>query len=203
MTKALACCASRRKIARTMPSLAFPTPEKDDPTSVISALETGKRDWENGELRDAARWVHRAADAAEAAGNDGRALELARAAADIVSSLESVVPPTDPDGSAGTEANGLAAFDDFNDQTIVDSPAVLVARQSTQGAVNIEDGSPIPGGDTTKVRSRTTLRVALGLKAASDGRLSVAILPDGAELPQGTTEALLVVLDPDARIARS
>jgi hypothetical protein len=180
-----------------MASLAYPDAEKDDPKSVVSALETGRRDWDRGELRDAVRWVHRAADAAEAAGNDGRALALARVAADLVSSLEET--------HERDEAVALAPFDDFNDQTIVDSPAVMVARQNAQGVVSIADragSQPAPAwnANAASVRARATLRVAVGLEPSGDGNLSVVILPDGAEAPSGTTEALLVMLDPDARI---
>jgi hypothetical protein len=180
-----------------MATLSYPGPEKDDPNSVVSALETGRRDWDRGKLRDAVRWVHRAADAAEAAGNDGRALALARVAADLVSSLE--------EGHDRDEAVALAPFDDFNDQTIVDSPAVMVARQTVQGVVSIADRAgaqpaPASSANGVSVRARATLRVAVGLEPTSDGSLNVVILPDGSDAPSGTTEALLVMLDPDARL---
>lgn len=170
---------------------------------MTTALESGKQAWVTGELREAVRWVHRAADAAEAAGDDGRALALASAAADLMSALEglasSTIPPRD-------EAAALAPFDDFNDQTIVDSPAMMVARQTAQGPVSIEDRSNRPiapvrdPSPTQRVRSRTTLRVAVGPTASADGALNVVVLPDGSAVPSGMTEALLVVLDPDARI---
>ncbi|HEY8944756.1 MAG TPA: hypothetical protein VIM73_10860, partial [Polyangiaceae bacterium] len=71
-----------------MASPSFPDPVRDDPAAVVSALQMGKRDWERAEFMGAVRWIRRAAEAAETAGNDPRALELARCAADLTSSLE-------------------------------------------------------------------------------------------------------------------
>jgi hypothetical protein len=181
-----------------MASLAFPDPARDDPATVTSALQMGKRDWDRAEFTDAVRWIRKAADAAEASGDDARALELARLAADLMSSLEGA--------SQGDEAAALAPFDDFNDQTLVDAPAVSLARQASQGPVSIENrATPITppawsGTPATSVRARTTLRVAVGLVAPGGGSLKVTVLPDGSDAPAGTTEALLVLLDPDARV---
>lgn len=181
-----------------MPSLDFPRPAPTDPGSVVSALENAAAHGASGELREAVRWVHRAADAAEAAGDDTRALELARRAADLISSLELPSVPVSPPRD---EAAALAPFDDFNEQTIVDSPAALVARHTAQGTVNIEELEKGRASSSGKhASSRTALRVAVPLAAARGGLLSVRILPDGVEAPRGTTEALLVVLDPEAKL---
>lgn len=185
-----------------MQSPSFPQTEKDDPTTVLSALEMGKRDWERGEHRDAVRWVHRAADAAEAAGNDTRALALARVAADMMTSLGVDLASAED----GDEAAALAPFDDFNDQTIVDSPAVMVARSTVQGPVSLSDHATpaIPPTwsleSDASVRSRTTLRVAVALESPRPGELNVMLLPEGVQAPTGTTEALLVLIDPNARL---
>ena len=103
----------------------FPTPLPDDPKTVVVALETGSVEWARGDLNEAVRWIRRAADAAEAAGDDMRALSLARRAADLKSTLElpvTIRPPRD-------ECATLAPFDDFNDKTIVDSPVSLFAQK--------------------------------------------------------------------------
>lgn len=185
-----------------MASLAFPESEPNDPATVTSALQIGKRDWDRAEFADAVRWIRKAADAAEASGNDARSLQLARVAADLKSSLEGSFPPPVP----RDEGAALAPFDDFNDQTIVDAPAVMVARQTAQSVVNIEDTresavAPASRPSATEgVRSRTTLRVAVALTSSRAGTLNVAILPDGSAPPVGTTEALLVLLDPEVRL---
>src|SRR6187401_1110781 len=81
-----------RKIPAPMPSPAFPLPVPGDASSVTQALEAGGADWGRGDFREAVRWVHRAADAAETAGDDARAVGLARAAADLMTVIPSRAP---------------------------------------------------------------------------------------------------------------
>lgn len=182
-----------------MQSPQFPDREPGDPETVILALETGQREWERADFAQAVRWIRRAADAAEAAGNDGRALELARRAADILSALDGSAPPTPRD-----EAAALATQDDFSDQTIVEPPEAVLALQPLRDPDRIEAEAPSTqsgarAGSAGLVRLRTTLRVSVGFTATSDGDLKVSVLPEGHKPPPGTTEALLVLLDPDAR----
>jgi hypothetical protein len=191
--------------------LSFPTPVTGDPNEVAHALSVGSAEWGRGDRREAVRWVHRAADAAEAAGDDRRAVGLARAAADLMSSLgpESSTPKPRDEGAA------LAPFDDFNDQTIVDSPAIQAARTMQHSAVTISErpskppppprpaaqrssAAPLPSAP----RARTALRVAV-VRNNDDERVIIAnVLDEGASAPAGTSEALLVLLDPNAAWGR-
>lgn len=187
--------------------LPFPTPLTGDPHDVANALTAGSAEWGRGDRREAVRWVHRAADAAEAAGDDRRAVGLARVAADLMSALgpESTSPKPRDEGAA------LAPFDDFNDQTIVDSPAIQAARSMQHSAVTISERRPSkppppprPGAAQKALAPlpRTALRVAVTRSSESDRVLSVNILDEGAAAPPGTSEALLVLLDPNAALAR-
>jgi hypothetical protein len=190
----------------TNPGDDFPSPLPDDPKTVIMALETGMAEWGRGDLNEAVRWIRRAADAAEAAGNDMRALSLARMAADLKSTLElpaTIVPPRD-------EGAALAPFDDFNDKTIVDSPIALIAQKPFSAASEVEDtvdvrptappkssnGRP----ERSRVRPRRALRVAVSSENAADGTLRVRVLDETSVVPGGEAEALLIVLDPDAEL---
>ena len=106
----------------------------------------------------------------------------------------------------------LAPYDDFNDQTVVDAPALAAARQAMQSAVAIEERAA--RGDAlldsalsaehvappASVRRRTAVRVSVGRSASADGQLDVRVLPDGVPLPVGTVEALLVVVDADGTL---
>src|SRR5262245_30646536 len=86
-------------------SLAFPGPEAGDPEDVTWTLQTAGTMWARGDTHEAVRWLRRAAEAAGDAGNDMRAVTLARAAADLTNALAlppSVMPPmvavgTNPD----------------------------------------------------------------------------------------------------------
>jgi hypothetical protein len=186
----------------------FPNALSDDPKTVVMALETGKNEWNRGDLHEAVRWIRRAADAAEAAGNDMRALSLARMAADLKSSLElpaTIVPPRD-------EGAALAPFDDFNDKTIVDSPVALFAQKPLTKVSDPDDtfeseSESKPARATNghaaavpRLKKRTALRVAVSAISASDGTLRVRVLDESGDAAGGEAEALLVVLDPDAEL---
>jgi hypothetical protein len=187
-----------------IPGDDFPRPLPDDPKTVVMALETGSAEWDRGELNEAVRWIRRAADAAEASGDDMRALSLARMAADLKSTLElpATIPPRD----------APASFDDFADKTIVDSAVALFAQKPAVAAVADGDEdeaaerptSPSKPGNArdqrSRVRPRTALRVAISSATASDGTLRVRVLDESSAVPGGEAEALLVVLDPDAQL---
>ena len=226
------------------PQMPFPTPLTGDPNDVAHALEAGSAEWGRGDRREAVRWVHRAADAAEAAGDDRRAVGLARVAADLMSSLapESSSPVPRDEGAA------LAPFDDFNDQTIVDSPAIQAARTmhssvtitgvtgvtiserrpskppppprpglvgvpkpsisastpvppSARPSVSVSASTPVPASAKPAI-PRTALRVSVARGKDGERGLVVNVLDEGAVAPPGTSEALLVLLDPNSALAR-
>ncbi|HEY2516354.1 MAG TPA: hypothetical protein VGI39_36030 [Polyangiaceae bacterium] len=103
--------AQERKAADG-PSLAakgnkspVPPTKKDDIEDVAWALQTAEATWSRGDFADALKWIRRAAEAASEAELDDRALELAKAAADVASLLThdrptAVAPPPIPGASA-------------------------------------------------------------------------------------------------------
>jgi hypothetical protein len=70
-----------------------PRPETSDSEGVLLALETARALEEQGDMREVARWLRRAADEAEKDGNDERVLVLARAAADLADAIENAGEP--------------------------------------------------------------------------------------------------------------
>jgi|GEM_PF-2269491 len=60
-------------------------PEPSDSEDVVSALETADVFWTKGDADEAMRWLKRAAESASDAGNDARALAIARSVADLKS----------------------------------------------------------------------------------------------------------------------
>lgn len=94
-------------------ALAFPEPLPEDPEVVATALETAGIFGVQGDVREALRWVRRAAEYAGDAGNDDRAFALARAAADLTANLSertesapppaaNAAPPAQPANDAGS-----------------------------------------------------------------------------------------------------
>ncbi len=85
-----------------------PESKPEDPEDVSWALSTAEAMWARGDHADGIKWVRKAAEAASEAEHDSRALELAKAAADLAALLarrsslpssellEDVVPPPVP-----------------------------------------------------------------------------------------------------------
>jgi hypothetical protein len=74
----------------------LPEVEPRDPEPVAVAIETARALFRTGERLDALRWLRRAAERAEEAGDDVRSVGLARCAADLSTELQSLAPPPPP-----------------------------------------------------------------------------------------------------------
>jgi hypothetical protein len=198
----------------------LPEVEPTDPEHVAVAIETARALFRTGERLDALRWLRRAAERAEEAGDDLRAVNLARRAADLSTELQSTPPPSRRD-----EAAALAPYDDFSDKTVVDAPtATAIVREALQSGVQItelnESVTPprsvtMPSPASTPTVPRTTLkaqpesvrpsgrqamRVAVARDAEGPGAWLVRLLPEGVTAPPGSEEALLIALDPNSRL---
>lgn len=138
----------------------LPEVEARDPEPVAVAIETARALYRTGERQDALRWLRRAAERAEESGDDVRAVQLARSAADLSTELQSLAPPPSaspspspsipapprsfspeppPVSRRGDEAAALAPYDDFSDKTIVDRASPPVVRESMPSGVQITD----------------------------------------------------------------
>lgn len=73
----------------------IPPSENADNDDVVLALETANVLWRKGEPQDSLRWLRRAAEAADIAGDDLRALALARAAADFATEIQMAAARTE------------------------------------------------------------------------------------------------------------
>ncbi|MFO0678842.1 MAG: hypothetical protein U0169_20105 [Polyangiaceae bacterium] len=75
-----------------MPS-PIPVAKTDDAEDVAWALQTAEAMWSGGDHGEALKWLRRAAEAASEAEADDRALELAKAAADLAQKIAPTPPP--------------------------------------------------------------------------------------------------------------
>jgi hypothetical protein len=85
---------------------SIPTPRSDDPEDVSWALSTAEAMWSRGDHAEAIKWIRRGAEAASEAEADDRALELAKAAADLAGLI---VRMSQADTSADAGAKGPPA----------------------------------------------------------------------------------------------
>jgi hypothetical protein len=199
----------------------LPEVEPRDPETVAVAIETARALFRTGDRLDALRWLRRAAERAEEAGDDMRAVKLARSAADLSTELQSTPPPSRRD-----EAAALAPYDDFSDKTVVDAPAATaIVRDALRAGVQITELSepvtpphpvtlPSPPSTPTflprttlkaeaesvKPVARQALRVAVARDPESPGTWLVRPLPEGTPAAAGCEEALIISLDPNSRL---
>jgi len=196
-------------MAELSPNL--PRAEAGDAAEVALALETARALWSKGQSLESVRWIQRAAENAESTGNDLRAVSLARAAADL---RAEVSVGSEPPGRLN-EAAALTPYDDFSEQTIVDSPATSLARASLQSGVQIAEvaGAPptkssvmlvpspsAPAVTPSKVAQHQAVRVAILSGDPATRQLSVQVLGEGEAAPPGSTEAMLVSLDAQRKL---
>lgn len=209
-------------------SFELPEVEPQDPESVAVAIETARALFRTGDRLDALRWLRRAAERAEEAGDDLRAVNLARRAADLSTELQASVPPP----SRRDEAAALAPYDDFSDKTVVDAPtATALVRDALQSGVQITEMSesslapprsitmPSPSStpaavagvqqtlqaraEESKPLPRSAYRVSVSRDPERAGGLLVRPLPEGSAAPAGTEEAWLMTLDPNSKLFSS
>jgi hypothetical protein len=152
---------SQTRATMSESSVDLPEVEPRDPEPVAVAIETARALFRSGERLDALRWLRRAAERAEEAGDDVRSVSLARCAADLSTELQSVPPPTrtsaplssppptpppalepvsapPPTSRRHDETVALAPYDDFTDKTAVDGPTAAV-RDAQQSGVHITE----------------------------------------------------------------
>src|SRR5689334_6963098 len=84
----------------------IPRPDPSDSDDVALPLETARALEAQGDLREAARWLRRAAEQAEMEGNDARVVALARAAADLTNIIGSEAPPASAPSSVPPSSVG-------------------------------------------------------------------------------------------------
>ncbi len=72
-----------------MSDFEFPTPLPDDSDDVVLALKSARSLWDTADYSQAARWLRKAATAAQEAGDEQRSLELAKNAGSVESAGQS------------------------------------------------------------------------------------------------------------------
>jgi hypothetical protein len=183
-------------------ALLTPRPELSDSDDVLLALETARALETQGEIREAARWLRRAADEAEKQGDDERVLVLARAAAEM-SNIIGFAPagaeaPTIPPPSLGVLDGGDAPSPPTTPppeslEPTIPPPAAPPEPLSPTADVSAAISTP-PDMPFTERSSRiAAIRVAItGASIRGAKSFSVERLEKGQLPPAGTREAMLV-----------
>ncbi len=142
----------------------IPSPSPSDPDDVVWALQTAATQWERGEHRDAAVWLQRAARAAGDAGQDDRAFELGRLAADL---LDSIPIPTEANASADKLPRD-------SDDAMALSSAIAIAV-TTEPAASGADDDVVTSAPPMAVLGRGAPRVDDRLKTYQAARSTIGV----------------------------
>jgi len=162
-------------LSQSISSFVIPSAERNDAEPVRSSLAAARVDFERGELREALKHLRRAAEGADDAGSELRAVALARAAADLATEVgASLTPP--PAITATSVAPSMAPSG-------AHSIAAPVAHTSPDAALE----QLLASGRAVKVVVK---------RSARDEGLYVVRRADQTHT-LGTREAVIVLLEPD------
>jgi fused signal recognition particle receptor len=129
--------------------LSVPEPLPNDPEDVVSALEFAEHYGKQGDLKEAVRWVRRAAEIAGDTGSDERALTLARAVADL--NISASQPPQAPTPEAQPPAAPQAqpasdeAPPEIPSLQAQPTPVAQPAPQAQPQSAELPPPPPLPG----------------------------------------------------------
>lgn len=167
------------------PTGRIPPPHPSDSGDVTEALNVASTLWRTGNCHDAIRWVRRAAQAADEAGDTPRMNALARASAELEESLaatppapvRSSVPPPLPPGARSSVPPPPES-------------ASRVKSKTTPPPLPAQTKRPAPTS-TAPPQNRARCRVSIKTSALDPTRLVVRRLEEGMALPAGTSEGWL------------
>lgn len=174
--------------------LFTPQPELSDSDDVLLSLETARALEMQGEIREAVRWLRRAADDAEKDGNDERVLALARAAADLSNTLAPLQSQAAP---AASQADVPTMPPPYPPTTPPPDSfeATIPPPASASAATTSDEPALTPSNPPITERSMRigAIRVALAEGSVRGVKsFYVERLEKGQPAPAGTMEAMLV-----------
>lgn len=163
-------------LSQSLATFAIPAVDHDDPEPVRSSLAQATIELGRGELREALRHLRRAAEGADEAGSELRAVALARAAADLA-----------------TEVGGSLAPPPVKEK---EPPVAIAAPSPSPSAAPV---SLVRGTDEAALKqlldSGRAVKVVVKRSARDEGLYVVRRADAGAGL--GAREAVVVLLEPD------
>lgn len=206
----------------------IPTPSGADSETVITALETAALFRSKGDGREAMRWLRRAAESAGEAGDDQRALSLSRAVADLHEELDAApaaaaaaAPETAAEVAAPSSSAPHSPPPSPSPAAPKPAPSARVSyppppssRSARSSSIPRPSYSPRPSSrpsyasstrlpavsapSQSRAGARQAARVAVEISTTKPGVFELRLLADGETPRIGSSEALLVLLDPES-----
>jgi hypothetical protein len=203
-------------------TIDIPTPARADTETVTTALETAAIFRSKGDSREAMRWLRRAAESAGAAGDDARALSLSRVAADLHEELDAATeqkatpypPPPSARSAPPSSSSMRAAPPPASPRSAAPAlPSTPPTSTPLVSASTLPTSTPLASTSTpptstsapptsTSVATgvRPAARVAVAISTTKVGVFELRLLADGETPRLGSSEAMLVMLDPSSKL---
>jgi hypothetical protein len=181
-------------LSQSLTTFVIPSDERNDAESVRGSLAEARRAFERGEIREALRHLRRAAEGADDAGSELRAVALAGAAADLATEVGASVQPP-PVSTAPSGAQSVAPVAPSTAPSVAPSTAPSVAPSAAPASATVaRDGADkalqqlLASGRAVKVVVK---------RSARDEGLYVVRRAENQAAALGTREAVIVLLEPD------
>jgi hypothetical protein len=172
-------------LSQSLSSFVIPSSERNDPEPVRTSLAQAHADFERGEVREALKHLRRAAEGADDAGSDMRAVALARAAADLATEVGASLTPAPATAAPSTAPAASAVM------------PIAAAASSTPSAAptSIVRGN-VDAALKQLLDSGRAVKVVVKRSARDEG-LYVVRRADSHAPALGTREAVIVLLEND------
>jgi hypothetical protein len=179
-----------------------PESSAGDSRELIEALEIARALWDKGEKSDAVRWLRRAMEAADDAGDLTRVATLARAAAEL-----SEAPPASRPAPPLPPQSELRVASHVSRPPVRSTPPPLPSVRALKPAPKPTLLPPVssatmlaaplaaPPAPRESVQAELRVRVSVQTSVRDPNLLVVRRLADGKTPPPGTREAFLVMTD--------
>lgn len=170
-------------------TFVIPAEQPGDPEPVRASLALAHVEFERGAVREALRLLRKAAESSDEAGDDLRAVALARAAADLATEVgPTAVPPPPPAPLPPPSAVGPGPGA-IPVPTLAPISATIATAPDVRDAQNASVQQLLDSGRAVRVVVKRSLR---------DEGLYIVRRADGHAASLGAREAVMLLLDPDA-----
>ena len=176
-------------LSQSLSSFVIPTSEHNDPEPVRGSLALARADFERGEVREALKHLRRAAEGADDAGSELRAVALARAAADLATEVgASLTPPPSVTAPSSAESMVVAVAPPTTAPASVAPPATPLPASVVRATSDAALKQLLDSGRAVKVVVK---------RSARDEGLYVMRRAENHAPALGTREAVIILLEPD------
>jgi hypothetical protein len=181
-------------LSQSLPTFVMPSDERNDAEPVRGSLAEARRAFARGEIREALKHLRRAAEGADDAGSELRAVALARAAADLATEMSASLPPP-PLSAALSEAPSGAPVAPLAAPSVAALAAPPLAPSAAPSSAVV--ARDVAGAALQQLLASGRAVKVVVKRSVRDEGLYVVRRAENQAAALGTREAVIVLLEPD------